>query len=175
MAVGKTVMLPKCNVDSLPATKIVWTKISVPDTHRRMRVSNNGQLSIINAHKKDSGFYQCRATNKIGVAVAITHLVVVDIPVFTSRPPSHLSVKYGQTISVRCEASGEPRPKIIWLKENGALPLGRSNVSIAGTLNLWQVKPQDSGNYTCVATSTGVYATSASVQLIITALTGTLF
>ena len=129
-------MLPKCAVASFPAGKIVWTKISVPDLHPRM--SRDGQLSIVNVHKEDSGIYQCRATNKIGVAVAITHLVVVDDPVITVRPPPQLSVNHGQTVSLRCEAKGEPKPKVSWLKENGALPLGRSNVSINGTLKLWK-------------------------------------
>lgn len=103
-----------------------------------MRDISDGQLSIVNVHKEDSGFYQCRATNKIGVAVAITHLVVVDDPVITVRPPPQLSVNHGQTVSLRCEAKGEPKPKVSWLKENGALPLGRSNVSINGTLKLWK-------------------------------------
>lgn len=138
VAVGNTIMLPKCAVASFPAAKIVWTKISVPDLHPRMRDISDGQLSIVNVHKEDSVFYQCRATNKIGVAVAITHLVVVDDPVITVRPPPQLSVNHGQTVSLRCEARGEPKPKVSWLKENGALPLGRSNVSINGTLKLWK-------------------------------------
>lgn len=131
-------MLPKCAVASFPAAKIVWTKITVPDLHPRMRDISDGQLSIVNVHKEDSVFYQCRATNKIGVTVAITHLVVVDDPVITVRPPPQLSVNHGQTVSLRCEAGGEPKHKVSWLKENGALPLGRSNVSINGTLKLWK-------------------------------------
>ena len=103
-----------------------------------MRDISDGQLSIVNVHKEDSVFYQCRATNKIGVTVAITHLVVVDDPVITVRPPPQLSVNHGQTVSLRCEAGGEPKHKVSWLKENGALPLGRSNVSINGTLKLWK-------------------------------------
>ena len=158
-------MLPKCAAASFPAAKIVWTKISVPDLHPRMRDISDGQLSIVNVHKEDSVFYQCRATNKIGVAVAITHLVVVDDPVITVRPPPQLSVNHGQTVSLRCEARGEPKHKVSWLKENGALPLGRSNVSINGTLNLWEVKSQDAGKYICVASSAGIFTTSTSVQL----------
>ena len=50
--------------------------MSVPDKHPRMRDDGNGQLTITNAHKKDSGFYQCRAINKIGVDLALTHLIV---------------------------------------------------------------------------------------------------
>lgn len=169
VAVGNTIMLPKCAVASFPATKIVWTKISVPDLHPRMRDISDGQLSIVNAHKEDSGFYQCRATNKIGVAVAITHLVVVDDPVIIVRPPPQLSVNHGQTVSLRCEARGEPKPKVSWLKENGALPLGRSNVSINGTLKLWEVKSQDAGKYICVASSAGIFTTSTSVQLSVLA------
>lgn len=167
IAIGKSITLPKCNVTSLPTARIVWTKISVPDKHSRMRDDGNGQLSITNAQKKDSGFYQCRATNKIGVNLAATHLIVVGMPVFTIRPPSQLDVKHGQNVTVPCKAIGEPKPKVTWLKENGVLPSGRSEVSTDGTLNVSQVKHEDSGTYTCVASSVGVAKSSSSMQLTV--------
>ncbi|KAL9970446.1 hypothetical protein ACROYT_G022822 [Oculina patagonica] len=170
VAIGGTITLPKCNVTSLPPAKIVWTKILVPDKHPRMKYDGNGQLSITNAHKEDSGFYQCRAANKIGVAVAVTHLIVVGAPVFTVRPPSQIRIKHGQNITIRCRAIGEPKPKITWVRKNGVLPFGRSEVSADGTLNVWRAKHEDFGTYTCVATSVAV-SSSSSVQLSVVKVT----
>ena len=39
------------------------------------------------------------------------------------------------------------------MKENGELPLGRSQVSVDGTLQIWNTREEDSGRYTCMAAS----------------------
>lgn len=166
VAIGGTITFPKCNVTSLPPAKIVWTKISVPDKHSRMRDDGNGLLSVTNAHRGDSGFYQCRATNKIGVGLAVTHLIVVGVPVITVRPPSQLRIKHAQNITVLCKATGVPKPRITWIKKNDDLPLGRSGVSADGTLRIWQARHEDSGTYDCVASSATV-SSSSSMQLTV--------
>lgn len=102
-----------------------------------MRDDGYGQLSITNAKKEDSGFYQCRATNKIGVDLAVTHLIVVGAPVFTVRPPLQRRIKHGKNITIRCKAIGDPKPRITWIRENGVLPSGRSKVRADGRLKVW--------------------------------------
>ncbi|XP_009987450.1 PREDICTED: fibroblast growth factor receptor-like 1, partial [Tauraco erythrolophus] len=57
----------------------------------------------------------------------------------------------GSSIRLKCVASGNPRPDITWLKDNKPLTpqeIGE-NKKKKWTLNLKNLKPEDSGKYTC--------------------------
>ncbi|KAJ6661700.1 hypothetical protein lerEdw1_013222, partial [Lerista edwardsae] len=57
----------------------------------------------------------------------------------------------GSSIRLKCVASGNPRPDISWLKDNKPLTpqeIGE-NKRKKWTLNLKNLKPEDSGKYTC--------------------------
>ena len=116
-----------------------------------------GQLSIVNSQKKDSGLYKCKASNELGHDSAVTHLSVVELPQFTVSPPSELEVSTQRNVTVPCQVTGDPKPKVTWVKENGELPVGRSEVSKDGTLRIWNVKQEDSGKFTCMASSAGIF------------------
>ena len=131
-------------------------------------VSKEGQLSITNAQKKDSGLYKCKATNILGHDSAVTHLSVVELPKFTARPPEQLKELTNRNITVPCRATGDPKPTVTWVKENGELPLGRSTVSVDGTLQIWNTKEEDSGRYICTAASAAVFKTSVVMKLTVT-------
>ena len=167
MQSGKTVTLPLCHVTSHPPARITWAKVHDKLPHGRI-AAKNGQLSILNTRKTDSGLYQCTATNKLGVDSTGTQLVVMESPSFTVTPPSKLAVSPNQNISVSCQATGDPRPKISWTKENGQLPSGRSEAAVDGTLQIWNVKEEDSGRYTCAAFSMEVFKSlTTSMQLTV--------
>ena len=127
----------------------------------------DGQLSVINAQKKDSGLYKCTASNKLGHDSAVTQLNVVELPHFTVRPPSQFGAITTQNVTVRCQATGDPPPKLTWMKENGVLPVGRSKVSLDGTLEIWNIKEEDSGIYICVASSNEVLKAFSTLRLTI--------
>ena len=127
-------------------------------------VLKDGQLSITNSQKKDSGLYECKATNILGYDSAVTHLSVVELPQFTVRPPEQLKEFTNHNITVPCKATGDPRPKVTWMRENGELPLGRSTVSVDGTLQIWNTKEEDSGRYICMAESSAVLEKAFSLM-----------
>ena len=130
-------------------------------------VLKDGQLSVINAQKKDSGLYKCTASNQLGHDSAVTQLNVVELPQFTVRPPSQLEVGTAQNLTVRCQSIGDPQPKVTWTKESGVLPVARSKVSLDGTLKIWNTKEQDSGIYVCVASSNEVHKAFSALRLSI--------
>ena len=121
---GKNITLPKCHVTSFPPAIITWSRVRGELAYSRT-VMKDGQLSIISAQKRDSGFYECKASNDLGEDSALTHLSVLELPRFTSNPPAQLNVRQKQNISVSCQAAGDPRPKIMWVRENSELPVGR--------------------------------------------------
>uniref|UniRef100_A0A8C6XBI6 Fibroblast growth factor receptor-like 1 n=1 Tax=Naja naja TaxID=35670 RepID=A0A8C6XBI6_NAJNA len=57
----------------------------------------------------------------------------------------------GSSIRLKCVASGNPRPDISWLKDNKPLTSQEigENKRKRWTLNLKNLKPEDSGKYTC--------------------------
>lgn len=116
-------------------------------------VVSDGQLSILNAQKRDSGLYKCQASNHLGHDSAVTDLNVVQRPHFIVKPPAHLKVRTMQNITVRCQAAGDPQPTVNWKKINGTMPGRRSAVGADGTLKIWNPKPEDSGTYACTASS----------------------
>jgi len=163
---GKNITFPVCYVTSFPPAVITWVKVNDNIVQGRAIV-RDGQLSITNAQKKDSGLYKCKASNHLGHDSAFTQLNVVELPEFTVRPPPQLQVKTIQNVTVRCQATGDPQPKVTWMKENGDLPVGRSKASVDGTLEIWNPKVEDSGRYTCVASSNEVFKTFSAMKLTV--------
>ena len=130
-------------------------------------VLEDGQLSIKNAQKKDSGLYKCKASNSLGHDLAVTQLNVVELPQFTIRPSAQLELSENRNITVPCQATGDPKPTVTWVKENSELPSGRSKVSVDGTLEIWNTKEEDSGRYTCKASSAEVLKASSAMMLTV--------
>lgn len=118
-----------------PPQAITWSKVQGELAQARA-VSKDGHLSIMNAQKRDSGLYKCKAMNIFGQESAVTHLIVVELLQFTVSPPARLEVNQHRNITVPCQATGDPQPTITWMKENGSLPIGRSKVSADGTLQI---------------------------------------
>ena len=164
---NKNITLPTCHVTGHPPALITWSKVHGELVQTRA-VIKDGQLSITNAQKKDFGMYKCEATNILGHHSAVTHLSVVELPRFTVRPPGQLREPTKYNITVLCQATGDPKPTVTWMKENGKLPLGRSKVSVDGTLRIWNTEEEDSGTYTCMAASAAVFKAFSVMKLAVT-------
>ncbi|XP_068754279.1 contactin-4-like isoform X2 [Montipora capricornis] len=169
--IGRNITFPVCQVIGYPPPTIKWHKVHDFPTHDKANVKH-GQLSIENADKKDSGLYKCTASNKLGQDSAVTQLNVVELPQFTVRPPAQSTILTAINITIPCQATGDPQPVVTWVKRDGNLPGGRSSVSVNGTLKIWNSKKEDSGIYTCVASSYGVLNSFSPMKL--TVMTGCL-
>ena len=154
-----------------PPAVITWSKVHGEQAQSRT-VLTDGQLSIIHAQKLDFGLYKCKASNELGQDSAVTHLSVVQLPQFTVTSPAQLKGSKNHNVTVPCQATGDPQPKVTWVKENGELPVGRSKVSEDGTLRIWNAKEEDSGNYICTATSAALFKTFAAMKLTVTVVKG---
>lgn len=163
---NNNITFPICRVTSFPPAVITWSKMNGELVQARS-VLKEGQMSIVNAQKKDSGSYRCKASNKLGHVSAIVQLNVVELPNFTVRPPTKLEVDQNKNVTVPCQATGDPQPIITWNKQNLILPFGRSSVSADGTLQLWNLKEEDSGIYTCIVSSAQVFKAFATMKLIV--------
>ena len=149
-----------------PPALITWSKL-LGELVQARAVLKDGQLSITNAQKKDSGLYKCKASNTLGHDSAATQLNVVELPQITVGPPAQLDVNKNRNITVPCQATGDPKPTVTWMKENSELPSGRSKVSVDGTLQIWNIKEEDSGIYYCIASSAVVLKAFSAMKLTV--------
>ncbi|XP_016057931.1 PREDICTED: leucine-rich repeat neuronal protein 1, partial [Miniopterus natalensis] len=70
--------------------------------------------------------------------------------------PSHLNAEVGATVLLDCRAMAEPEPEIYWVTPLGnevtaETPSDRYKLSSEGTLEISDIRTEDSGRYTCVA------------------------
>ena len=152
---GTNVTLPICQVTGYPAPLVTWRKLSGQLPQGRT-LYNNTALQISNVRKVDSDAYFCSAVNLLGNVEKKTLLVVVSLPVFTVKPPGKVFALTGDTLTLNCSATGDPRPVITWKRQGAAIPVGRSHRK-NDALVLRDLREEDAGNYICVATSAGVF------------------
>ena len=153
------VTLPTCYVTGYPEPVVTWRKSSGQLPQGRTQY-NNTALQISNVRKVDSDAYFCSAVNLLGNVERKTLLVVVSLPVFTVKPPGKVFAAIGDTLTLNCSATGDPRPVISWKRQGATLPVGRSHRT-NNALVLSDLKKEDAGIYVCVATSAGVFHVEA--------------
>lgn len=121
-----------------------------------MRWTRNGrymgstmQYVIHRVSVQDSGKYTCSADNGLGkVGEYEIQLDVLYSPVVVIEAKSKEAEEHG-TISIRCNATSNPRPSSIeWFKE------GTNERFLSGdVLQLNNIRASDAGNYICLATN----------------------
>ena len=163
--VGTNALLPACHVAGHPSPVVTWKRTSRPALPSRVSVTSGNALRIRSVQKSDNDAYTCEASNLLGSHSATTLLVVVELPQFSPKPPSNVTQPLGQTLTLRCGATGDPRPVITWSKEGGQLPAGRSVVS-NGQLTIRNVVIQDLGQYVCTAISAGISEVQARTSVV---------
>ncbi|XP_027279680.1 hemicentin-2 isoform X2 [Cricetulus griseus] len=149
--VGGSIRLD-CVVRGDPAPDIRWTKDSLPLPVSRLYLQlQNGSLTILRTKMDDAGRYQCLATNEMGAVKKVVTLVLQSAPVFLVEPRD-LTVRLGEDVELRCQATGEPVPTIEWLRAGRPLQADRRLRTLPdGSLWLGHVEAGDAGAYECVA------------------------
>uniref|UniRef100_A0A3Q0T015 Fibroblast growth factor receptor-like 1 n=1 Tax=Amphilophus citrinellus TaxID=61819 RepID=A0A3Q0T015_AMPCI len=194
---GRTVKLP-CPVEGDPPPLIMWTKDgrNIHSGWTRFRVSQHA-LRVKEVEMDDAGTYICKATNGFGSVNINYTLIVIDDsssrsgagtapehapelagklvrPRFTQPAKMRKRViarPVGSSVRLKCTASGNPRPDIVWLKDNR--PLVDEESGAGGeqkkrwTLSLKNLMPEHSGKYTChVSNRAGEINATYKVEVI---------
>ncbi|XP_062583892.1 roundabout homolog 1-like [Saccostrea cucullata] len=179
VGVRRTVTM-HCSVTGIPQPTIIWSKTSnKPSGEKtllfqntasgRFSVASDGTLRIERVQLGDTGQYECEAINGLGSAKASARL---DVKVNDTRPPPIIRIgpqsqnlPTGEVGFLHCEAYGDPKPKIWWLKDGRPITANSRIIALSsGTLQISDLQESDSGNYTCKASSeTGETSQSATL------------
>ncbi|XP_055036844.2 neural cell adhesion molecule 1a isoform X5 [Misgurnus anguillicaudatus] len=158
--IGQAVTLG-CYADGYPEPTVTWVRANIVlESGEKYSLNEDGsELTIKDVKKVDEGDYQCIAKNKAGEKSAEVSLSVFVQPRITfleNQTASELEEK----ITLTCEATGDPTPKIIWsfgrriFTENEQSLDGnvivRSDARVS-SLTLKYVQFTDAGQYLCTA------------------------
>ncbi|KAM3620450.1 uncharacterized protein V6R79_023680 [Siganus canaliculatus] len=150
---------------SKPGVSVQWKKNKLPlRASRKYEMKQDGcllQLHIIDLKPEDSGNYTCQAENTETTAA----VSVKELPPFFTKVLQAVTAQEGCMATLCCELS-KPGVSIQWKKNNLPLVASRSyDMKQDGCLILLQIKdlrPEDSGSYTCQA---GSAVTTAKVTV----------
>ncbi|CAJ1087165.1 LOW QUALITY PROTEIN: immunoglobulin superfamily member 10-like [Xyrichtys novacula] len=159
-----------CVASGLPNPEISW---ALPDgtmvnpvkqrdgvgggRSRRYVVFDNGTLFFNDIGIPEEGDYTCYAENQLGkdeMKVRVKVKVVSSKPQILDKDQRTIKVFYSETVTLRCNAKGEPVPKIIWISPTNKVispALDKYQILDDGTLVIQKVQRFDGGNYTCMA------------------------
>ncbi|CAK6433530.1 unnamed protein product [Pipistrellus nathusii] len=142
-----------CHSSGVPAPVVSWSKAGATLGPRGSgyRVSPSGALEIGQALPVHAGRYTCTAQNSAGVARKHVVLTVQASPVVKPLPGA-VQALVEEEVLLPCPAWGVPRPSVTWQKEGLSIPEGRdAQVLPSGQLRIAHARPEDAGNYFCIA------------------------
>ncbi|XP_049823713.1 Down syndrome cell adhesion molecule-like protein Dscam2 isoform X9 [Aethina tumida] len=147
-----------CKFEGNPIKTISWLKDGKPIDH------TDAVLRIESVRKEDKGMYQCFIRNDQESAEATAELRLGG----RFEPPqirhafNEETVQPGNSVYMKCIASGNPTPEIIWelygkrLSNSDRYQIGQyvtMNGDVVSHLNVTAIHTNDGGLYRCVASS----------------------
>ncbi|XP_031553550.1 peroxidasin homolog [Actinia tenebrosa] len=151
-----------CNASGLPVPDIKWSgEPGLGANH----VIQGKTLWLVNTSLSDDGVYTCTASSVLG-SVRKSAVLTVHVPVqFVTRPKPTV-IEEGRPLSLSCEATGNPPPKITWKRISGSLDPSRVIIS-TGNLTIKSTILTDADIYMCMARNLlNVQSSTANVIVV---------
>ncbi|XP_075689566.1 hemicentin-1 [Rhinoderma darwinii] len=155
---GNNVTL-ECDSSGDPAPMLTWLRDGMTMRNEDgFKLLNNGkQLHLENIQLLHSGHYVCVAVNVAGQADKKYDLKVLVPPAFSGRFQEHenVSVVERNPVTLTCEVSGIPPPKITWYKDDYPITSDQTPQVMSGgmILRFLHTALSDAGRYHCVVSN----------------------
>ncbi|NXO00169.1 TITIN protein, partial [Rhinopomastus cyanomelas] len=159
-----SIISTSCRLDckisgSLPMT-VSWfkqdTEITSSAKYTIQFAEGSASLEIKHLDASDAGVYICRATNSAGSKDSSSTLFIKEPPIFVVEPESQ-DVLPASTVHFKGTFKGTTPLTVKWFKGDTELVTGGGcyimTEALASYLELYAVKPTDSGKYTCKVTN----------------------
>ncbi|XP_054440698.1 hemicentin-2 [Pteronotus mesoamericanus] len=156
-SVNQTALLP-CQVNGAPPPLVSWRKDGVPldPGSPRFQVLPEGSLRIQPVLAQDAGHYLCLASNAAGSDRQGRDLQVFEPPTIAPGP-SDLTLTAHTPALLPCEASGSPKPLVVWWKDGQKLDFrlqqGAYRLLPSNALLLAAPSLHDAVQFECVASN----------------------
>ncbi|XP_062608743.1 LOW QUALITY PROTEIN: B-cell receptor CD22-like [Saccostrea cucullata] len=160
---GQTATLA-CSVTAAnPNTDIRWSWIKTDSPSSVLHTGPN--YTISNIQRNQSGNYNCRATNSIGMSIPATiHVDVQYKPEVSTLTSSPYRVVEGQTATLTCSVTAaNPNTDIRWSWIKTDSPSSVLNTGPNYTIS--NIQRNQSGNYNCRATNSIGMSSPATIQV----------
>ncbi|OWK57262.1 Hemicentin-1 [Lonchura striata] len=148
----------ECAAAGTPPPQLHWLKNGLPlSVSSQIKLLSAGQiLRLSRVQISDAGVYTCVASNRAGVHNKHYNLQILVPPSLDNAGGTEeVLVLRGDAATLGCVSDGSPVPKVSWLKDGLALPLGAqlSSSRRGMVLQVPRAAPTDAGTYTCVASN----------------------
>ncbi|XP_071859324.1 lachesin isoform X3 [Bombus fervidus] len=158
-----------CIVENLGPYKVAWLRVDTQTiltiaTHvitknHRIAVTHSGHrrwcLHIRDTKETDRGWYMCQVnTDPMSSNTGFLE-VVVPPDILDDSTSTDMEVREGSNVTLRCAATGTPKPKVTWRREVGGT-IAQSNsheVGEGSVLKLTRVTRAHMGPYLCIASN----------------------
>ncbi|XP_066024471.1 hemicentin-1 isoform X2 [Pocillopora verrucosa] len=148
-----------CNATGHPTPQITWYKLADPSE----LLTVGTVLNVMNMNRTDSGVYQCRASNGIGIDAFASANVTVNIPPSFDYISNDTIVNETDDVMLFCNSTGHPHPHITWrFLSESEKPLGYEE-----SLTLSNVNRTQTGTYLCTASNNVTNSKTASIQVTV--------
>nr|DBA26092.1 TPA: hypothetical protein GDO54_010391 [Pyxicephalus adspersus] len=157
-----------CEAIGEPKPKIFWLLPSsdmIATSHDRYLLHENGSLTINHVKLLDAGEYMCVARNPAGDDTKLLKLDVLSTPpvingLYTNKTIIKDSALKHSRKLIHCSAEGAPPLQIMWIMPDNiylTAPYHGSRITVHrnGTLEIRNVRPSDTAEFTCVARNDG--------------------
>uniref|UniRef100_A0A3B4XBS8 Protein turtle homolog A-like n=1 Tax=Seriola lalandi dorsalis TaxID=1841481 RepID=A0A3B4XBS8_SERLL len=142
-----------------------------PNYKGRVSLTQGASLVLERLTLEDEGWFECRIllldskTDDFRNGTW-TFLSITAPPVFIKKPPTFVEVLLGDSLTLSCGAHGNPRPTVVWHKDESPIERHEKIKVLNGTLSLASVTRNISGVYKChVSNSEGNLTHSMQLQV----------
>uniref|UniRef100_A0A8D0D483 Neural cell adhesion molecule L1-like protein n=1 Tax=Sander lucioperca TaxID=283035 RepID=A0A8D0D483_SANLU len=156
--IGSDVLI-KCSASGTPQPTITWRVNGellqgAPAPNRKVF---DDTIVLRNAKASDSAVYQCEASNKHGTLLSNANIMIMNLsPMILTKEGEDYSAVEGNGVMMHCNVFSSPPSTITWSKDDSSESVEGPRLTIHdnGSLEIYSVEKDDTGQYTCLAKNT---------------------